>query len=52
VHNPTYRGLIDLMRAVGFREIIEVEGVPDPAWTGWNKDVYAVKSRRCLIGLR
>jgi hypothetical protein len=30
--HPTWRGLIDLMRGVGFREVIEVEGVPDPAW--------------------
>ena len=50
--HPTYRGLIDLMRGVGFRDVIEVEGVPDPAWTGWDKDVYAVKLRRCLIGLK
>ncbi|HEX3430732.1 MAG TPA: methyltransferase domain-containing protein [Rhizomicrobium sp.] len=50
--HPTYRGLIDLMRAVGFREIVEVEGVPDPSWTNWDSDVYAVKTRRCLIGLK
>ncbi|HLY06613.1 MAG TPA: class I SAM-dependent methyltransferase [Rhizomicrobium sp.] len=50
--HPTYRGLIDLMRGVGFREVIEVEGVPDPSWVNWEKDVYAVKLRRCLIGLK
>lgn len=50
--HPTYRGLIDLMRGAGFREVIEVEGVPDPAWVNWEKDVYAVKLRRCLIGLK
>jgi SAM-dependent methyltransferase len=50
--HPTYRGLIDLMRGVGFREVIEVEGVPDPSWVDWEKDVYAVKLRRCLIGLK
>jgi len=50
--HTTYRGLIDLMRGVGFREVIEVEGVPDPKWTDWENDVYAVKLRRCLIGLK
>jgi 2-polyprenyl-3-methyl-5-hydroxy-6-metoxy-1,4-benzoquinol methylase len=50
--HPTYRGLIDLMRAVGFREIIEVEGVPDPEWVDWEKTHYANKTRRCLIGLK
>jgi SAM-dependent methyltransferase len=50
--HPTYRGLIDLMRVVGFREIIEVEGVPDPSWMDWEKTHYANKTRRCLIGLK
>jgi SAM-dependent methyltransferase len=50
--HPTYRGLIDLMRAVGFREIIEVEGVPDPSWIEWEKDIYATRHRRCLVGLK
>src|SRR5437762_350194 len=50
--HPTYRGLIDLMRAVGFREIIEAEGVPDPSWVAWEKEAYANKTRRCLIGLK
>jgi SAM-dependent methyltransferase len=50
--HPTYRGLIDLMRAVGFREIIEAEGVPDPSWMDWEKTAYANKTRRCLIGLK
>jgi SAM-dependent methyltransferase len=50
--HPTYRALIDLMRVVGFREVIEVEGMPDPGWTDWQSDIYATKLRRCLIGLR
>jgi hypothetical protein len=55
--HPTWRGPIDLMRGVGFREVIEVEGVPDPAWVDWEwvdweKDIYAAKLRRCLIGLK
>ena len=50
--HPTYRGLIDLMRNAGFRQVIEVEGIPDPDWSAWQSDIYATKLRRCLIGLR
>jgi SAM-dependent methyltransferase len=50
--HPTYRGLIDLMRSVGFREIIEAEGIPDQSWIDWGKAAYANKTRRCLIGLK
>lgn len=50
--HPTYRGLIDLMVMVGFRDIIEVVGTPDPAWEDWEKDPYYNFWRRCLIGFK
>lgn len=50
--HPTYRGLIDMMLAVGFRKIVELEAEPDPAWTDFNKDIFGRKLRRCLVGFK
>lgn len=50
--HPTYRALIDLAYMVGFREVIELRGIPDPAWTGFAEDHYGNGSRRCIIGIK
>lgn len=44
---PTYRGLIDTMRQVGFKTIIEVVGACDTPI-----ELFSDGSRRCLIGFK
>jgi hypothetical protein len=50
--HPTYRGLIDMMLAVGFKQILELDTVPDPNWAGFSNDVFGKKLRRCLVGFK
>ncbi|MFZ4791443.1 MAG: hypothetical protein ACOYMW_11225 [Candidatus Competibacteraceae bacterium] len=44
---PTYRGLIDTVRQVGFKTIIEVVGQCDTPI-----ELFSDSSRRCLIGFK
>lgn len=44
---PTYRGLIDTMRQVGFKEIVEVVGHCDE-----RIDLFSDFTRRCFIGFK
>lgn len=45
--HPTYRAVIDTMRAVGFKEIMEVVGTCDTPI-----DLYSDYTRRCFIGFK
>ena len=42
--HPTYRALIDGLRYAGFRHLVEVEGIDDPAL-----EPYSVGQRRCIL---
>jgi hypothetical protein len=50
--HPTYRGLIDTAYMVGFRQVIELHGLPDPGWTDFDKDIYGTKNRRCIVAFK
>ena len=50
--HPTYRGLIDLAYMVGFRHVIELRGLPDPAWPDFDKEPYGNGTRRCIVCLK
>lgn len=50
--HPTYRALIDVAHMVGFKNVIELIGEPDPEWTDFEKDHYGNKTRRCIVGFR
>lgn len=50
--HPTYRGLIDTAYMVGFKHVIELHGLPDPAWTDFGKDIYGTKNRRCIVAFK
>jgi len=45
--HPTYRAMIDLMKAAGFSEILEVVGIPDKYFV--SESSYFDQTRRCLI---
>ena len=45
--HPTYRALIDTMREVGFREIVEVIGESPQ-----EIELYSDQTRRCVIGFK
>ena len=45
--HPTYRALIDTMRHVGFKDLIEL--VPH---SGQVAGIYATQTRRCIIGFK
>jgi hypothetical protein len=48
--HPTYRAVIDLMHAVGFREVFEVVQKPGKNAAFHNR--YARLERRCFLGLK
>lgn len=50
--HPTYRALLDLMRAVGFKNLMEIEAEPDPAWKNFSSDPFGQKLRRAIIGFK
>jgi len=50
--HPTYRALIDLTQMVGFTDVIELIGVPDPSWADFDKEPYGNKTRRCIVGFK
>ena len=50
--HPTYRGLIDLAYLVGFKDVVELHGVPDPSWPNFDKDPYGNKTRRCILAFK
>lgn len=50
--HPTYRALIDLAWMVGFREVIEIKGVPPPDWTDFASDPYGNGQRRCIVAFK
>ncbi len=50
--HPTYRAVIDLMHAVGFRQIIEVVRAPAVNGDDCPHDLYDRHDRRCLIGFK
>ncbi len=52
--HPTYRGLIDLMYGVGFKNLVEVIGVlnSEDENSLLIGDIYHRRDRRCLIGFK
>ena len=50
--HPTYRALIDLAYMVGFRQVIEIHGLPDPSWEKFANEPYGNKTRRCIVALK
>jgi hypothetical protein len=50
--HPTWRALIDLARLAGFREVVEIKGIPAPDWTGFAQDPYGNGTRRCILALK
>jgi SAM-dependent methyltransferase len=50
--HPTYRAVIDMMDMVGFKTIVEIDAEPDPAWGGFDQDIFGRQLRRCLIGFK
>ncbi len=50
--HPTYRGLIDVMQAVGFRDIIEFSPVFPEDFPDRDANVYYTRHRRCLVGFK
>lgn len=47
--HPTYRGLVDLAYLVGFKDVVEVHGIPEADWEGFETEPYGNKTRRCII---
>lgn len=50
--HPTYRAVIDLMYAVGFKQVIEIVRAPDIGGNDCPHDLYDRHDRRCLIGFK
>lgn len=50
--HPTYRALIDLAYMVGFKEVIELRGLPGPDWDGFDSDPYGNGTRRCIVAIK
>jgi SAM-dependent methyltransferase len=50
--HPTYRAVIDLMHAVGFKQVIEVVRAPSPDGNDCPHELYDRYDRRCLIGFK
>lgn len=50
--HPTYRAVIDLMYAVGFKQVIEVIRKPLGAGRDCPHELYDRMERRCLIGFK
>ena len=50
--HPTYRALIDLAYLVGFRNVIEIKGVPADDWPDFESDPYGNGTRRCIVAFR
>jgi ribosomal protein L11 methylase PrmA len=50
--HPTYRGLIDLAYMVGFKEVIELHGLPGDDWPDFATNVYGTKNRRCIVAFK
>jgi SAM-dependent methyltransferase len=50
--HPTYRGLLDLARLVGFREIVEIIGLPSPEYHDFATEPYGLRQRRCIVCAR
>ncbi|NUB46497.1 methyltransferase domain-containing protein [Fertoebacter nigrum] len=50
--HPTYRGLIDMAYMVGFKDVVELHGIPDPAWPDFDKEPYGNKTRRCIVAFK
>jgi len=48
--HPTYRAMIDLMHAVGFRNIVEAVAVEAP--DKCPHKLYDTRVRRCLVGIK
>ncbi|MEM9422554.1 MAG: hypothetical protein AAF986_08625, partial [Pseudomonadota bacterium] len=49
-YHPTYRALLDLMHAVGFKNLVEIvsSGGEDCA----DHDLYENGARRCIVGFK
>ena len=50
--HPTYRGLVDLIHFVGFRNLIEVVPVIGPEYPQREKDIYFQRLRRTIIAFK
>jgi hypothetical protein len=50
--HPTYRALLDMMRMVGFKNLVEIESEPDPAWADFSSDPFGNKTRRMILGFK
>lgn len=50
--HPTYRGLLDLMQIVGFKEIVELEAEPDAGWKSFEHSLFGNKYRRAILGFK
>jgi SAM-dependent methyltransferase len=50
--HPTYRAVIDLMHAVGFKQIVEVTRQPLGGGRDCPHELYDRMERRCLIGFK
>ncbi|MGX0878504.1 hypothetical protein ACSSV4_003203 [Roseovarius sp. MBR-154] len=50
--HPTYRALVDLAYLVGFRDVVEVHGIPQAGWTGFEQEPYGNKTRRCILCIK
>ena len=50
--HPTYRAVIDLMHAVGFKQVIELVRKPLGQGRDCPHDLYDRMDRRCLIGFK
>ncbi len=49
-YQPTYHALLDLMHAVGFKDLVEV--VPAPSTPAATHPLYDAYQRRCIIGFK
>ena len=50
--HPTYRGLIDLAYMVGFKDVVELRGLPAADWPGFDKEPYGSGTRRCIVCIK
>lgn len=50
--HPTYRGLIDLAKLAGFRNVYEIKGLPAENWLNFDSDPYGNGTRRCIIAIK
>ena len=50
--HPTYRGLIDMLYAVGFKDLIEIIGCPPEEWQDFSLDAFGMGYRRCILAFK